>query len=92
MVPGALAGLAGSLGWLGPLGSFGLLAAAISVTRFGAFDVAVTTGAVALEVGRAVDLAGAGPDPVGVVVLVAGLVAAGLDGVAATVGAAWPVG
>ena len=112
MVPGALAALgdlAGSLGWLGPVGSLGLLAAcaAMSVNRAGVFGVVVTTGAVALEVGRAVDPAGAVPDPVGAAglgaVLVgappvapwrldAGLVAAGLDGVAVTVGAAWPVG
>jgi hypothetical protein len=67
--------------------------------------VAAATGAVALEVGIAVDLTGAGNcevlDPVGVTDTVgvaapvdeaAGPVATGLGGVAVTVGDAWPSG
>jgi hypothetical protein len=67
--------------------------------------VAATAGAVALEVGTAVDLTGAGncedlatvgvTDAVGVAAPVGeatGLVAAGLGGVAVTVGDAWPSG
>jgi hypothetical protein len=65
--------------------------------------VAAATGAVALEAGIAVDLTCVGNcevlDPVGITDTVgvaapvdedAGLVATGLDGVAVTVGDAWP--
>jgi hypothetical protein len=77
--------------------------AAVPVTGADALGVVPAAGAVALEVGVAVDLTGAGAcvvgdtagvaDTVGVAAPVGaawGLVALGLDGVAVTVGDAWP--
>jgi hypothetical protein len=71
--------------------------AASPVNAVGACDVAATAGAVALEVGLAVERSGAGrcllTDAVGVAARAGGaaeLATAGLDGAAAAVGAAWP--
>jgi hypothetical protein len=71
--------------------------AAVPVTGADALGVVPAAGAVALEVGVAVDLTGTGARVVGDTVGVAdtvgaagGLVALGLDGVAVTVGDAWP--